>query len=690
MASQPTSSGRADVEATEATPLLGNEEAAEEEEDHTEQIPNTESVYSYVIFMPPLSRKKHGHYWTKDVCLAITLFLINCILQGGLTYITGRDILMKHNDWMTSLIDDVGNASKLEELDKTGTVGHVENQTRAGGKHILDAAKRGLHLDDGKSLGCCHGAECAILAVPCCAPKARPPSFFLKERPVPATGGAAAHWAQNATGFMAKPVRASDGKHKDGGKARQKSSALCRKLDDGSLDCAPPSTAFLNKWDDLDFDGDGLWTVEEAREDAANLACTLGVPVIDVFQNAVRGLAQDMRETTLIMGQEPKIPFMIEHRRALTQEYFQWWEGIAAICVMTDAAICGQLMTRHLFDGAMDPKAEGHRGAVVNIDSAMTYCGRLLTPGGICDTALPGTYVLYRDRVTEKCGPASYMQGPRYANPFDVNDVMGTVKVSYETHSEYAATAKISFQLFLFLVLFIWYANIIDELKDVLRLWDYVWNFPVDRNMKALPPRVNQAIEKAAESTSLSKQAAEEKAEEYVEDVVTLVDGTVRIQRISTAHWQMCLLMAIMRIFLVFYMCYVGTFFLLSNHTLIDLLLNAVALAFIFELDEFLYSFLVSEETKREIEAVEPLTFPSSFPQTGPRKGLYQKGNWGLIVIPTICIFVIIYNDVSYTVPIIEALECACFQDGPKCRDRMLFSQEWWRNYWINTANLAN
>ena len=106
------------------------------------------------------------------------------------------------------------------------------------------------------------------------------------------------------------------------------------------------------------------------------------------------------------------------------------------------------------------------------------------------------------------------------------------------THSEYLATHSLSFQIFLFLILFICYAKIIDELKDVLRLCDFVYSFPVDRNIKGLPPSVDgyhSALSQRLLSTPQPevKEEVSDEEETKVEDILELEDGMVRIQRIS-------------------------------------------------------------------------------------------------------------------------------------------------------------
>lgn len=679
-----SSSPAAAEEADEFTPLmppgrgalLMGHLASRREGLHMDEIPPNGSIYNSILFIPPMARHRSGSYWTREVFLAFTLFFVTCLLQGGLTFITGRDILKRYETWVETLVDDVRH-EKFEDWDTFHAIHHVEETS----KYAWDGAEWVLGTESSKdALECCHGPECVVLDVPCCPPIPREANhshrgFLLQER-----------LRRNPVVLSAKPGGGKGDKGGDNEKAERQSPAICRREKDGHLDCAPPSVAYLDYWEDLDYDGNGVWTLEEAQADHANLACRLAVPTVDVFQNACRGLVLDARDTAQLLGREQKLPTSIVSYSGIPWAYFEWWQGIAAICVTTDAAFCGQLVRRGLFNGAMDPANRGRRGAVTNLDTTMSYCSRLLTPGGICDVALPGTYVLYRDRIHEKCGAGSFDQGRRYSNPFNGGDVMGTIDVEYEMHEEYKSTHGWSFMVFLCFILFLWYSNLIDEFKNILLLLDFVLNFPVDRQIDSLPVSVSIRLRSTFKWEELpSREMMKDVEETCCEDGSRRVD----IRRISMAHWRMCAIMVLVRAVMLIYMCYAGTFFLLSNHTFIDLLLNSVALAFIFELDEFLFAFLVSEETKRELEECEPMHFASSFPQHGDRAALYKKGNWGLVLIPVLCILVVVWNDVRNTKPILEALKCACYAEGGQCRDNQLFSGEWWDKYWKDTSKLA-
>lgn len=441
-------------------------------------------------------------------------------------------------------------------------------------------------------------------------------------------------------------------------KAQKRAAALCVR-DGPKLNCAPHSIAFVHRWHDLDFDGDGVWTLQEAKDDAANLGCELGVTVEDIFYRACGGLEKDTTDTAQLTGVASKLPDSVMKRSAIPQSWFIWWSGIAAMCVNTDPNLCGQVMSGGLFDEAMNPRHKGNRGGVTNLDSAMEYCGRLLSSGGICDASLPVSYNLYRARVGEKCGAAAFSRGSRHINPFDENDAQGTVAIEYGMHAEFAGIRAKTFLMVLCFILFLWYATLVDELQSVMKIWDFVGNFPVSDK------------------------------DDHEKEVIE-VDGTMQIEMISRGCKRLCVAMIIVRSLMFLYMSYVGTIFLLSNHTYLDLLMNSVALAFIFELDEFVYSILVSEEEQSQHEGLKPFSFPSWFPHSGHKAKFYKKANWGLFIIPSICIGIALYNDYTATAPVVEALECACFHSGDGCADGKIFTSEWWRWYWGETAWIAS
>lgn len=636
-----------------------------EDGEHMDEISHKESIYNSILFTPPIARSKHKHYWTREVLVAFAIFWVNVALQGGLTFIVGRHILHEHSDFLSSLIQDAPTEHPHWVPDKvSGVAGEKSSEIGSVLENGLGSVVGGAAA----AAQCCRGSECAVIDLPCCAP--RRPSGQPAQRPT-----ASAQNASAAT-FLGKPSTKSGASTS----AKQRSDALCTRTD-GEINCSPPTLAFVDHWDELDANGDGLWTAEEARADDANLACRLGVAVPDVFNSACRGVREDAEAAEKATGRPARhLPKTVHDRQALPREYFLWWTGMVSICRATDVAYCGQLVSRGLFDGAMDPRNKGARGGVSGTDSAMNYCARLLTPGGLCDTALPGTYTLYRSRVQDTCGEHEFSRGQRYGNPFDATDVMGVADVQYKTHQDFQGTRVWEFRVFMFLILFVWYTNLVDEVKDLLQLGDFLRNFPVDKRIGTLHPKM---------SKTLSDRVGGSKLEDVSHDVVVHDEGAIEITHVGSAHWSMCLLMLVVRSVMIAYMGYAGTYFLLSDHSFVDLLMNSAALAFVFALDEFLYTLLVSDTTKHELERVLPLRFASSLPQRGAFSCVTNKAAWGLLVIPLLCVALIALHEWYETRPIVEALECACLLQGQRCAGAEIHARAWWQNYWTETSKLV-
>merc|ERR1719162_233291 len=141
-------------------------------------------------------------------------------------------------------------------------------------------------------------------------------------------------------------------------------------------------------------------------------------------------------------------------------------------------------------------------------------------------------------------------------------------------------------------------------------------------------------------------------------------DGQHVITKISRAHGGMVCFMFVVRICLLVYMFHIGSMFLLTNHKYDDLLLNAVALAFIFELPEFLYTFLVSDEMKSNLEGTHTVNYVTALPTRGCGTMLLSKSLWGTVIIPVVVIVVVYYHHQVTTMPSLRALQCTCFQTG--------------------------
>lgn len=143
--------------------------------------------------------------------------------------------------------------------------------------------------------------------------------------------------------------------------------------------------------------------------------------------------------------------------------------------------------------------------------------------------------------------------------------------------------------------------------------------------------------------------------------------------------------MVIVRALLLCYMAAAGVAFLITTYVYTDLLMNAVALAFVFELPEFLFAVLVGQAQQQECRNVQPLLHRTSLPDDQGVRGMLKSNNfWGLVLIPLLIFCIVHWNKVVNTGPIMEALDCACFGEGPRCSVGGKLSQHWWDSYWLN------
>eukprot|EP00928_Gymnodinium_smaydae_P094802 TRINITY_DN8022_c0_g3_i1.p1 TRINITY_DN8022_c0_g3~~TRINITY_DN8022_c0_g3_i1.p1 ORF type:complete len:727 (-),score=123.18 TRINITY_DN8022_c0_g3_i1:79-2259(-) len=708
---------------------------------HVGEITHKESVYGYMIVMPPVSRRIHGHYCTKSVILGFFLFVSSVILQCSLVFIAGVKIEKDFASLKKSLIYDDDSKTLLDggmqrkfrkfQRDLHDGVRSlndvmddvVEKEFRWKGKDKADrhgsdredgagsgaknATRRPRGAGKGSRVDCCVGAECAGLGVQCCIPLGSTVDVALAASPQQRAGGRAASSASRQA-FLATDAAVSTAAS---AAARSPaitedddspSTSLCKRYK-GMLTCSHPATLELGQlWPELDADGDGVWSIEEAQADAANLGCRLGVFVEDIFRSACRGLSKDAAVAANSGWPRPYVPIEVRKMRSIPKDYFTWFAGLAATCIYTDPALCSSMVRRGIFDGAMDP-ANNATGKEVHLMMVMRYCQRLVAPGGVCDSVLPGNYVMHRVQVNAQCGAHHYSLGARHANPHNEMDVMPLHTVSYENLEALNVTHSPGFQFFLYCVILIWFINLVEEVREILSLWDFLHNFPVDNVFPLLSPEMSSGLSGTLERASsvldsfhlsrpssvLKRASSNLESQSPRRKACGEVPDEIEVDTISRLHQWVCLTITLVRTIILVYFSIAGTIFLLSNRNYMDLLLNAMALAFIFDLDEFLYLLLVPDETKEFLSTVKPLIFPSSLPADGIGSLLISKVMWGVTVIPLLALYYVVMNDRIAIVPVMEALKCACLKTGEACMESSAPDRDWWNAWWQQRSALA-
>lgn len=680
----------------------------------TGEISYKPSVYTFVLMMPPIEQKRSGRYWTPMVVLAFALCTLTVCAQLTLTYITGSDILKTEKLAFDTLI--------------TYTDPPVDMADQAGLKRL-----RGHFLED-EELGCCVGPVCQAVHQRCCNAQEKAERIadglslgehvLLQSRK---PGG---------SGAKGKPSEEAHipGKKGSEGEAIAVQKSVCS-VTNTSYDCLPVGVELVDSWQDLDTNGDGIWTIEEARADVKNIACEKKISMTDIFRSICSGILRDAADTTAQGRVPPEIPNEVKERKAISKAYFDWWRGLALICMRTDAGTCSNLITQGVFDGALNRQTQLFHGGVEDLDGVMNYCSRLLSPGGVCDSAMPGGYAVYRARLQEKCGNLVATPSGRYTNPYYDNDAIETMSISYTELVKQVRRDGMQFRFFMIIVLILWYINLIDEFQDVVRLLDFIANVEVTflvtpeasemlaqfrrrisrqwtkrmhfgRIFRREPIEPDMGPEFDTTPTSAARASGDfgdeqephlrSSSEVHIRDDVSekSAESKLRTDRsepgltsIGRLHHTLCIGLACTRISVLCWLAVSGTVFLLSPQDLVDLVLNALAMAFIFELDEFIFMFLVPDYIKSELEDIKPLRFESSFSRPSRKQVLLAKHLLGLIVAPLMALSVVIWYHFYDTKVFVEALECVCLKTGDSCyspaRDR-----EWWNGYWANIAAL--
>merc|ERR1740121_3609041 len=213
-------------------------------------------------------------------------------------------------------------------------------------------------------------------------------------------------------------------------------------------------------------------------------------------------------------------------------------------------------------------------------------------------------------------------------------------------------------RFFLFLILLVWYVNLVAELKQIMHVMDFCWNFPAADSDEARdrdPWRIravygefsNHFSSRDASPTSPYRRSFSELGRNIRKQFATELhdeDVGVCIDHITISHRAACFLMAALRAWILYIMAVAGTAFLINTRSYADLLMNAVALAFVFELPEFFYILMVPLKSKREVEGSEVCRYRTSLPTKGCGRVAISSAFWGLCAFPVVS-FLVVHMD---------------------------------------------
>lgn len=420
--------------------------------------------------------------------------------------------------------------------------------------------------------------------------------------------------------------------------------SLCFADASGNFTCAPPTIQIAQRWDELDTDGDGVWTLEEVQQAKDDLQCKYVVNPVEVFTVF----------QTVLLSHQDKIwlhPDVIAGK-AIHKPYFDFAMGDVIMCSYRNQDMCPNLVKRGYFHAPLKYGTSPRVGTT--IDTALKYCRNLLKDGGFCEMNLPSTYRTWKIESGQQCGSPSYDKFT-YTNPGN-GAIKSLLSVDYEARQAYELSKTNQFRAFKAVVLFLWLVGMLVEFREVTMVLTWVMRFP--------------DAEQFGEEAVIEEQ-----------DPADPEDVRYRIQGITHTHRMGVGFLLSLRGFMAAILTFVGMNFLLKQTDYIDLLLDGVALIFIVEIQQILYAQILREEIRDQCEDI----FPMHAEMYGVDYLNRRPALTDMVSLAALfaCVYVIEnWHKTTIVVPIHDALQCTCLSSGPNCYEAQKFGYDFWHNYW--------
>jgi len=231
--------------------------------------------------------------------------------------------------------------------------------------------------------------------------------------------------------------------------------------------------------------------------------------------------------------------------------------------------------------------------------------------------------------------------------------------VDYQAREDYEMAAKSRlFLVYKTIIIGMFLLGMFYELKDIVTVLTWVFRYPP--------------------SERFSGNAVRTIEEGEGQDVKYCIQG------ISTAHRVTVGLITFLRLDLVIVLVSVGVTFLQKDTDWVNLLLNAVALIFVLEIANNLYTQVLHGSLK---ELLEEKTEPMEVPMCGIpciNNNPALKDFIGVVLLLTVVACVMFSHYLTVGQPLSRALECACVNQGEHCHEAHVFSNAFWDKYWLH------
>lgn len=450
-------------------------------------------------------------------------------------------------------------------------------------------------------------------------------------------------WQRTVMGPGSTFLSGSVGKCNDG-------QSLCKQTN-GSFSCAPPSVQLTGRWDELDTNGDGVWSNEEAYASREELMCKYVVDPVEVFDVFKKFILK--REKFIWIHPD------LRDGKSIHRVYFTYASGDLIMCGYRNEKMCPNLLQRGVFDAALREGTAPRVGKT--IDSALDYCFDLLQEHGICERTLPSTYATWKVSSDAKCWGNVYDKYV-YTHPTDGHS-KSMLLVDYMARRKYSmASNSWLFRVFKGIIIGMFLLPMYSELKDVFIVINWVQSYPSAKS-----------FEDGAEVVKVD--LGEEGA-------------TYKIQGISDRHrYTMALIMAL-RLLMACILIVVGYVFLIGATSWVKLVLDGVAMIFIVEVANRVFVGVLDLRTQNEFRIMQPM-----YVRMGGLKFLnHHQALKDIVGFSALLLILVVATYVHrYCVgkPLSQAVECACLSSGDACREAHSFDSTFWERYWTQDVPSA-
>jgi len=385
------------------------------------------------------------------------------------------------------------------------------------------------------------------------------------------------------------------------------------------LDCRPDMVQYITAWEELDLNGDGEWTQEEAVAISARLE--------RLFTNWMTFMRN-------VAGADPEsqLSLATQDFTSMPQSVFTDQEYLFILCGILDPAKCSTLEERDVLKYIYP-----HMGHPID---RVDECEAMV--GFTCKRILSADYRIYAIRHSQICG--SEVTSRAFSGNLTMKKTEYSQALVWNT-----LIRSFGFALFITLILVIWGLAIFEEVRSVFLMAEMVYLFP------------------ASPTHSDSDGSGDET--EVAKHVKTDSDGNTTILYFPTFH-RLYIIFAVLipRAVIVVVLAHIGSCFLASSQSFQDAIMNSLALTFVLDLDEMIYAGILAYRRKNIISNFQPLAMPYSI--VGRDFGFFAPTLiYAAVVLGSAIAVVIRERTMPYGwIYKAEALACFCDLQGPSCK----------------------